>query len=393
MEMGTSKVSVLIGELVSSTGLHIVGIGECQSQGISKGGVTDARKAGAAVHTAIELAEKAAGGVRLESVYLAQTGAHVDGFYNEGECPVSSPDGRASAADARRAEALARSKRLPEGRTLLNELRQPYRVDGRLVPDPEGIAGQKVCVGYWMVHADKARLRDSFGIVQDFGLNVRGVLLSGLASGRMVTTPLERQQGALALDIGAGTTDYVLYRDGAPRVAGVVAVGGNHLTNDLAMGLRLREGDAERLKIRHGRAGKPAADRGERVWVDGSMGIGDRQVPLLAIEQILSARVAELFDVVKRKLGAEFTPEGVPAGVVLTGGASKMEGMAEAAREVFGVPARLGEAPPWVDREELRDPRHSTALGVLDYILLEEAGRKRPAGFAGFLQKIFGGEK
>jgi cell division protein FtsA len=392
--MGTSKVSVLIGEIVSKTSLHIVGFGECQSHGIVKGAVVDARRASEAVHTAISAAEKAAGDVRVNEIYLAQTGGHLEGFYNDAEYSVSSADGRVSRADVRMVERLAQAKQLPEGRLMVEALRRPYRVDGLIVKAPEGIAGKKIQTGYWMVHADAARLKDSIGIAQDYQLHVRGLVLSSLASGRIVTSPLERQNGALALDIGAGTTDYVLYRDGAPQAAGVVTVGGSHLTNDLSLGLRIREGQAELLKTRHGRATLTAKDRNEKVWIDGNMGLGDRQVPRMAIEQILSERTRELFEVVKKKLGNAFTPEGTPAGVVLTGGTAKLEGIDEMAKSVFGVAARVGEAPSWVD-PRWRDPRHSTVLGVLNHVLQAEQERfgQEPTGIGGFIKGLFGGGK
>jgi cell division protein FtsA len=146
----------------------------------------------------------------------------------------------------------------------------------------------------------------------------------------------------------------------------VVPVGGSHLTNDLAMALRLTEGQSEKLKLRFGRAIVATRTKDERVWLNGDFAIGDRQFPKQTIEQITSARIWELLEVVKKKLGTAFEPERIGAGVVLTGGTSKLPGIADAAAKVFGITAHLSEAPTWVS-ENLRDPGFSTVLGLLHY--------------------------
>ena len=169
-------------------------------------------------------------------------------------------------------------------------------------------------------------------------------------------------------------------------------VGGAHLTNDLAIGLRVKEGQAEKLKLRHGSAIVQPGVKAEKVWLDGNYAIGDRQFPRYAIEQITSARVWEIFEVVKKSLGTTFVPELCMSGVVLTGGTSKLPGIVECASKVFGVPAHVGEAPANVS-ENLRDPGFSTALGLLYYGLSSQAESAAPAARrkTGFLQKLFAG--
>ena len=202
----------------------------------------------------------------------------------------------------------------------------------RLVPgSPENLVGQRLEVGYWTVHGQEQRLADNIHVIRGFNLEVKELVLSSLASGHMVTTPEERQQGVLAIDVGAGTTDFVLYRDGAPHTTGVVTVGGSHLTNDLAIGLRLTETQADKLKLWFGRADVVTRDKAQKVWLDGNFAIGDRQFPQQTIEQITSARVWELLEVVRKRLGGAFSPETCAGGGVLTGGTSKLPGIAEAA--------------------------------------------------------------
>jgi cell division protein FtsA len=262
-------------------------------------------------------------------------------------------------------------------------------LDGRLVPVPDSLVGRELQVSYFVVHGQESRIADNIHVIRGFNVRVSELILSSLASGAVVTAPDERQHGVLVLDIGAGTTDYVLYRDGMPQVAGVVPVGGSHLTNDLALGLRLTEGQAEKLKLRCARATMVTKSRDDRVWLNGDFAIGDRQFPRLTIEQITSARVWELLEVVKKKLGPAFAPERLGSGVVLTGGTSKLPGITEAAGKVFGVSAHLSEAPSWVS-ENLRDPSFSTVLGLLHYGLSSRpevpTARSRSTGL---LKKLF----
>lgn len=388
VEIGTSKVTVLVCEFTGRE-LAIIGYGECQSRGVIKGVVVDYKAASECAHAAMEAAEQNAG-EQIDLVYLAQTGGHLEGFYNEAAVNVKSADNMISELDVDTVCRLATAKELPTGRMVVHNIRRPFRVDGRLVPgNPEHLVGQRLEVGYWTVHGQESRLADNIHVIRGFNLEVRELILAGLASGHMVTTAEERQHGVLAIDIGAGVTDYVLYRDGGPYLTGVVPVGGSHLTNDLSLGLRLTEGQAEKLKLRHGRAEVQARNKTDKVWLDGNFTIGDRQFPQQTIEQITAARTWEILEVVKKKLGGAFTPEACPSGVVLTGGTAKLPGIAECAAKVFGVPAHLGETPSWVN-ENLRDPGFSTALGLLYYGLASKAERMAPARRKrGFLQKLF----
>jgi len=391
VEIGTSKITVLIGEYTGKE-LAIIGRGECSSRGVIKGTVVDYKAASESTHSALEQAERDAG-ERIDQVFLAQTGGHLEGFYNEASVNVKSSDNMIEQGDIRTVCELARSKELPAGRAVVHHIRRPYRVDGRLIPgSPESLVGQRLEVGFWTVHGQEQGLADNMHVISGFNLEVREVVLASLASGHMVTTPEERQHGVLAIDIGAGTTDFVLYRDGAPHTTGVVPVGGTHLTNDLGIGLRLTEGQAEKLKLRYGRAGVQTKDKARKVWLDGNFAIGDRQFPLQAIEQITSARTWELLEVVKKKLGSSFSTETCASGVVLTGGTAKLAGITETAATVFGVPAHLGEAPNWIS-ENVRDPGYHTALGLLYYGVVAHAETatkvRRGTGFLTGVKRLF----
>jgi len=373
VEIGTSKVTAVIGEYTGRE-LAIIGHGECQSRGVTKGMVWDYKAASECTHSALEIAERDAG-EKVDTVFLAQTGAHLEGFYNEATVNVMGSDNVIGEEDIRTVCNLARSKELPPGRMIVHHIRRPFSVDGQLVPTaPENLSARKLAVGYWTVHGEEQRLADTIHVIKGFNMEVSELVVSSLASGYIVTTAEERQHGVLAIDIGAGTTDYVLYANGVPVTTGVLAVGGSHLSNDLSVGLRLTQGKAEKLKLQYGRAEVRCRDKTDKVWLDGNFAIGDRQFLRHSIEKITSARVREIFEIVKEKLGTNFSAQDCSAGVVLTGGASKLPDIAESAASIFQVPVHLGD-PPVSIVGELRDPGTTTAIGTLYYGIYSRADR------------------
>ncbi len=385
VEIGTSKVTVLVGE-VAGQRLHVVGFGEFPSRGVVKGVVTDSKAAGEATHRAIDAAEKTAG-ARLQQVFLAQSGSHIDGFYHEAAVNVGGLEGRVSQLDIDTVHGLAKSKALPPGRCIVHYLRRPYYLDGTLSPSPEDIRGDRLSVGVWHVHGDQHRIADSVHIIRNFNLPVTELVLSSLAAGNILTTPEERQHGVLVIDLGGGTTDFAYYRHGRACLAGVVPVGGSHLTNDLALGLRITDSQADKMKNLHARATVTAKDRADAVWLNGDMGIGDRKFPRMTIEQISAARARETFEVVRKKLGALYTPGETLAGVVLTGGASALPGVEEAAARVFEIPARIG-APRVEVNDKLRHPAYSTVLGLLHQGLTQQMEGTATQARAGFFGRM-----
>lgn len=391
VEIGTSKIAVLAGEITHGRSLNIVGVGVAPARGVMKGEVVDYKAACEAAHHALEMAEKRAG-ARIEEVWLAQTGGHLDGFDNEAAVNVKSADNTVTAMDIATVCDLAKEKELPAGRSRIHEIRRPFVLDGRRVPDPEHLTGGRLEVGYWIVHGKENKVSDNIHVVGGYHLEVRELVLSSLASGSLLTTAEERSHGVLVLDIGKGITDYALYGDGTVLGTGTLGVGGDHLTNDLAIGLRVTIAQAESMKLRHGRGTVQTRDKAERVWLNGDMSFGDRQISRTAIETVTSARIWEMLEVIRRKLGAKFAPEHCGAGVILTGGTSKLPGIEEAASRVFNVPARRGEPPSWV-KDDLQDPMFSTVLGVFQFGLRNSRDHlvpvRRKGGLFNSLTRMF----
>lgn len=391
VEIGTAKIIALLGEYTGRE-VVIIGFGECQSIGVANGFIVDYRAAAECVSAALAAAEHTAN-ERIDEVFLAQSGSHLDGFYNEGCVTVQASNHMIGNKDIAKVCALAKDKSLPFGRSIVQEIRRPFRVDGRLVTaSPEHLMGEKLEVGYWMVHGDGQRIADNIHAISGFNREVGELILSSLASGYIVTTSEERHHGVLAIDIGAGTTDFVLYLNGAPHTTGVLAVGGGHFTNDLSVGLRVPLAQAENLKHRFGRAVVQVHSKTENIWLHGNHSIGDRQFARQSIERITAVRARELLEVVRKKLGTAFSPETCLAGIVLTGGTAKLPKLTECAENVFGAQARLGEALPSV-HESLRGPQYHTALGMLYYGIsarnnLASAGRQT-SGFLDYLRRLF----
>ncbi|NBB78844.1 MAG: cell division protein FtsA [Verrucomicrobia bacterium] len=388
VEIGTSKVAVLLGEIVGDGGLNIIGHNVGSSKGVKKGAITDLDKASDCVHAAILQAEKKAE-TRVDEVYLAQTGAHLSGNFNLGSANVRSSDGVVSRVDMEAAKDDAKRRTLPRDRTYIHHIQNPFALDGRPVDNPLSKAGRQLQVGYWSVHGDSEAVSNSLRVIRGIDLEVRDIIISSIASGAVLLEDSEKENGALVIDMGGGTTDFVLYRKGYIVKTGVVPVGGDHITNDLSIGLRVARKSAEDFKLRNGRAVYQSEDREETVWLFGDLTIGDREYPLAAITKIIEARVFEVFDIIKEQLEAAelFKPAEIASGVVLTGGSSKLPGITEAAQRRFGLEARISEGPGDV-AEELRIPEYSTVLGLLHYALTGQDETEEAVKPSGLLRKL-----
>jgi cell division protein FtsA len=257
------------------------------------------------------------------------------------------------------------------------------------VENPLSKEGERLQVGYWSVHGDSQIVSDSLRVIRGIDLDVSDMIISSIASGAVLLEDSEKDNGALVVDIGGGTTDFVLYRKGYIVLTGVVPVGGDHITNDLSIGLRVGRKSAEESKLKNGRAYYKSGDREQKVWLYGDMTIGDREYPLAAITKIIEARVSEIFDIIKDQLVEAdlLVPADIASGIILTGGSSRLEGIDEAARRSLGLEARQSEGPQDVS-PELRVPEYSTALGLLHYALTGQEDAQQSAKPAGIWNRL-----
>ncbi|HNX04203.1 MAG TPA: cell division protein FtsA [Opitutales bacterium] len=364
IEIGTSKVTVLVAEIVGGRSLNIIGTSRATSEGVRKGQIVSLREVSDCTHAAIAAAEKTSG-AQIDSAYLAISGAHLQGFADSGVTTVSSSSGVVTEGDIRRARENAKMRNLPQGRIYIHHECCGFQLDGRRVADPVGMQGEKVETGYWHIHGDERITADHLHVINGIGLNVECVVVSAIASASVAANDDEKKNGVLVIDIGAGTADYALYRMGTIVRTGVVPIGGDHITNDLAIGLRMNVRYAESVKLRFGKAVVDPSDKSDTVMLIGDLTIGDRPIPRIAIDKIVHSRVEELFMIVKNQLGSEVNPQNVPVGVILTGGTARLPHICDVAQEVLGVPARIADSPTWVSDPDLRIPECSTALGLL----------------------------
>src|SRR6266571_692255 len=252
LEVGTSKVCAVVGELSSEGALNLIGVGQARSRGVRKGEIADAPMAEEDVRQAIVEAEQMAD-VEIRSVYLGVTGGHIRGFNNRGVHPVVSADREISEDDVQDVVRNAKAINLPAENSVLHAIRQHFLVDGQdSITHPVGMLGARLEVDVHVVHGHLNRLQNAIRVVKGIQLEVDEVVFNGLASALALLTNEQKELGALVIDIGGGTTDYVVYVDGVIKHTGVLAVGGDHVSNDLAYGLKVPLGRAEQLKIEHG---------------------------------------------------------------------------------------------------------------------------------------------
>ncbi len=365
VEIGTAKIGVLIAELYEDWTLNIIGFDCRTSRGIRKGELVDFRAASESVHDAIERAEASAG-VRGDEVYMALSGGHLQGGMQVGSASVSGSDGRVRQEDIERAVKEAKRKALPADRVYIHHIRNPFYLDGRVVEEPLALLANKIEVQYWSIHADGRQVSDWMHLFNTLSIKVRDIILSSVASARMAVDESSRKGGCLVIDIGAGATDFALYADGYIVRTGVIPVGGDHLTNDLAIGLHLNSKRAEEVKKDLGKAVFEVSDSQRTIRLYGDNMIGDRSLPLSSVSRILEARVEEIFRLIGERLGDLLDPKYLAGGVVLTGGTSRLRQIETAASAALGVPARRADRLDWV-AEDLRGPEFSTVLGVLHF--------------------------
>src|SRR5712664_3266146 len=273
LEVGTSKVCAVVGELSSEGALNIVGLGQARSRGVRKGEIADAPAAEEDVRHAIVEAEQMAD-VEIRSVYLGVTGGHVRGFNNRGVHPVVSADREISEDDVQDVIKNAKTINLPAQNHVVHAIRQHFFVDGQDgITNPVGMLGARVEVDVHVVHGNLNRLQNAIRTVKGLQLEVDDIVFNGLASSLALLSNEQKELGSLIIDIGGGTTEYVVCADGIVKHTGLLAVGGDHVSNDLAYGLKVPLGRAEQLKIEHGAAIADDSVKGQTLTVSNEIGM------------------------------------------------------------------------------------------------------------------------
>ncbi len=392
VDIGTSKVISVVAEVSPKQSIALLGRGEASSRGIKKGDIIDFRGACEATHSALNMSEKSAG-TSIESVYLSISGRHVEGFFQIGATAINTPNALVSENDIARVVENAKSKALPEGRIYMHHIKNGFSLDGKFLDNPLNHQGQKLEVAYWHLHGDTRRITETMSVINRYGLPVDEIIAAGIASAQVAASDEDKKLGCVVLDIGGGATNYVVYRQGVLARAGVIAIGGDHLTNDLSSGLRVNIAQAEALKKTHGKAVLEDGDKTEQRWlygelIAGNAAIGNRPIKLSAFAQILQPRLEELFDILRDELGDLYDPIQLKAGIILTGGTSKLTGIVELAKRRLSLDAKLASPIAWVTDTGLRGPEYSTVLGLLYSALTIPSRASAPQGKTTLMEKI-----
>ncbi len=374
LDIGTSKVVALIGEIQDDNEIHVVGLGQAPSRGLRNGMVTNIDATAQSIKQAVEEAELMAD-CQVRSVIIGIAGNHIRSLNSQGVVKIK--DGEVTQADIERAIETAKAVSIPPDHQVLHTVMQEFIIDNQPgVREPLGMSGMRLDTRVHIITGAVTAVQNVEKCVQRVGLIPETVVLQPLASAQAVLTEDERELGVCCIDIGGGTTDIAVFMNGAIRHTAVIPVAGDLITKDLAQALRTPHNAAEYIKIHHGVAVDTLEGLDEMIEVPS---VGDRQprqISRRTLASVIGPRTEEIFEVVINELRrAGFPEEQLTSGIVLTGGASLLTGMVDLAEDVFNLPARVG-VPRELGglSERIRNPRYATAIGLL-YQALEADGK------------------
>jgi len=391
LEIGTSKVCAVVGELNSdSSVLNIVGLGQSPSRGVRKGEIRDAQEAEEAVRAAIVEAEQMAD-VEIRSVYLGVTGGHIRGFNNRGVHPVVSADREISEYDVQDVIKNAKAINLPNEDSVLHAVRQHFLVDGQDgVTNPVGMLGARLEVDMHVVHGNHNRLQNAIRLVKGLQLDVDEVVFNGLAASLALLSNEQKEMGALVIDLGGGTTDYAVYADGVIKHIGVLAVGGDHVTQDLSVGLKVPLSRAEELKVEHGGAFVDETVKGQTITTTNELGFPGKEINLEHLRRIMSLRLEENLELVAQDVDKAGLLHYLRAGIFLCGGGARVRDVARLAEKIFGLPVMIGKANSISGlKSALDQPEFATPIGLVKFGSFKSRKREGRLSFGQNLKHVF----
>jgi cell division protein FtsA len=390
LDIGTSKIEAIVGEVGHEGTIEILGIGSAPSNGLKKGVVVNIESTVQSIQRAVEEAELMAG-CQIHSVYTGIAGSHIKSYNSTGVVAIRVQE--VSRGDVDRVMDAARAIAIPADQRILHVLPQEYIIDGQEgIRDPVGMSGVRLEARVHLVTGAVSAAQNIVKCVERCGLKVDDIILEQLASSHAVLTEDEKDLGVCLVDIGGGTTDIAVFANGAIVHSAVIPIAGDQVTNDIAVALRTPTQYAEEIKIKYACALRQLADPGETIEVPG---VGDRPARRLSrqtLASVVEPRYEELLQLVQAELRRSGSEELIAAGVVLTGGSSRMEGVVDLAEEIFHMPVRLG-IPHGVTGllEVVRNPIHSTGVGLLLFAQsarVDQEARPVDSGFRGILARM-----
>jgi cell division protein FtsA len=397
LDVGTSKVCAIVGEVLDGGGLDVVGIGVAESRGIRRGVIVNLEAAVDSIKKAIDEAELMAG-VEIDAVHLSMAGPHIKGFNSRGVIAVAGKSREITRDDVRRAIDAAKAVSLPAGREILHVLPQDFVVDEQDgIGAPVGMTGARLEVNVHIVTSSATATQNMVSCVNRAGVGVIDTVIEQIAAAEAVLTPDEKELGVALVDIGGGTTDIAIYERGSLWHTAVIGVGGDHFTSDIAVGLRMPIPDAEKLKRKCGCALSAMVDEDETMEVASVGGRRPRVMARRILSEILQPRAEEIFHLVWDEIRRAGYEKALNSGIVLTGGGAILEGMPEIAEQIFDLPIRRG-SPTGVGglADHVSSPAFATPVGLVRYgqgHQLVDSGRASGVGafsrVAGRLKGLF----
>jgi cell division protein FtsA len=365
LDIGTSKVCAIVGEM-TERGVEVIGVGSHLSQGLRKGVVINIESTVESIKKAVQEAELMAG-CEINSVFTGIAGGHIKGFNSHGIVAVKNKE--VTDRDLERVIDAAKAVAIPMDREVLHILPQDYIIDEQDgIKEPLGMSGVRLEAKVHIVTGAVTSAQNIVKCCNCTGLNVADIVLEPLASAEAVLTSEEKELGVALVDMGGGTTDIALFHDGSVKHTAVLAIGGNHLTSDIAAGLRTPIGEAERIKQRYGYARTNMVTRDERVEVPSVGGRSARTISRQILCEIIEPRLDEIFQLIRREIAKSGYDGSLASGVVMTGGSTLLPGMVQMAEEVMGMPTRLG-VPMHVGglTDVISSPIYATGVGLVLY--------------------------
>jgi len=370
LDIGTTKICVLIAKVKKGGNFEVIGIGRAPSRGLNKGVVTNIKKTSQMVKKSAKRAEFDAG-LKTKGAWVSIAGAHIQGRDNRGFTRIEKGDRVITTKDVEGVLEDASRLVLPPDREIIHILPQEFLIDDQdEIKDPVGMSGARLEAKVHVVTASSSHRRNIEESLHQAGYESEGVVLQSLASGLATLSPEEKNLGVALLDIGGGTTDLAIFLKGGLRFTRVLGVGGNHITNDIAVGLHTTRPRAEEIKIKYGSALMDSSEMGQEIQVERVAERGTYKIPRELLVRIIQMRVEEILELANEELKRSGYKDLIAAGTVLTGGCSLIKGIKEKAEEKLSLPARIGY-PRLSKPGELNSPIYATAVGLILYGIKE----------------------
>jgi cell division protein FtsA len=366
LEIGTHKVCVVVAEAYRDKGLKILGIGQASSRGVRKGEIVDFGIVQTCLNDALVRAEERSN-VMIRSVVLGVAGGHIEAVDHVGSYELPEGQLEITEADVREAKESGRLVNLPNSNVVLHSVLRQYIVDGQAgVLQPIGREGRHLQAEYHIVHAIRSRIQNSIKCVREIPLEVEDLVFNPIAAAQVVLSRDAKREGVLMIDIGAGTSDFILYRDGMIAAVGSIPVAGEHISQDIASAFQISYQQAEKLKLEHGDCLFEGIDDEAAVKVEDNDGFVLGYAPQAMLNEVIYYRVREILELVKERCGERLM--GVSRGVYLTGGTSLLRGISEVTQGIFGMKVnRVGENNQTGVLAASENPIYSVPLGLIRY--------------------------